>query len=86
MADFGRVWDRILACEGEEFHTKTGLPFRYRVDGNLVTPDRTKYPIHRSQFARAFELMPLGGPVEINELVRGPAYVFAILMDRRTRG
>jgi hypothetical protein len=85
MADFEHVWNRILACEGQQFHTKTGLPFTYRVDGAVVVPDRTNYPLHLSQFAKAFELMPLHGPGEINQLVRGPAYIYAILTDLRTR-
>jgi hypothetical protein len=36
-----------------------------------------------SQFRLAFDRMPLSGPGEINRLVRGPAYIFAILTDRR---
>ncbi len=84
MTSFESVWDRIASCEGQEFHTKTGLPLTYRVDGTTVTPDRTGYPIHISQFRTAFDMMPLRGPSEINRLVRGPAYVYAILSDRRT--
>jgi hypothetical protein len=85
MASFESVWERVKACEGQEFHTKTDLPFAYRVDGTTVIPDRTGYPIHISQFRKALELMPLQGPGEINRLVRGPAYVCAILSDSRTR-
>lgn len=85
MTYFDRVWQSIRECAGQEFHTKTGLPFTYRVDGTTVTPDRTGYPIHISQFRKAHDLMPLHGPSEISQTVRGPAYVYAILTDRRTR-
>ena len=85
MASFDTVWSRIQACAGQEFHTKTGVRFVYRVDGTAVIPEHTQYPIHMSQFQKAQELMPLKGPSEINRLVRGPAYVYAILTDRRMR-
>jgi hypothetical protein len=86
VASFESMWERVKACEGQEFRTKRDIPFTYRVDGTTVTPDRTGYPIHISQFRKAFDLMPLQGPGEINRLVRGPAYVYAILSDRRTCG
>jgi hypothetical protein len=84
MTNFDAVWSRIQACAGQEFHTKTGIRFVY-IDGTSVTPEHTKYPIHMSQFRKAYARMPLKGPSEINRLVRGPAYVYAILTDRRTR-
>jgi len=79
------VWERIQACAGLEFHTKTKLPFTYKIEATSVVPDPTGYPIHISQFRKAHALMPLRGPSEINERVRGPAYVYAILTDWRTR-
>jgi hypothetical protein len=85
MSTFDDTWIKIQQNAGRQFHTKTGLPFTYRVDGSSVTPDRTGYPLHVSQFRKAFELMPLAGPGEINRVVRGPAYIFAILTDPRTR-
>ncbi|MET9019902.1 DUF262 domain-containing protein [Actinopolymorpha sp. NPDC004070] len=83
MDGFDRLWARIEACAGQEFHTTTGLPFVYRVEGSHLTPDRTGYSIHVSQFRKAYDLMPLTGPGQINSLVRGPAYVYAILTDQR---
>jgi hypothetical protein len=70
-------------ARGKEFRTKTGLPFTYQVAGTSVVPDRTGYPLHVSNFRTAFGLLPLSGPGQINTLVRGPAYVYAILTDRR---
>lgn len=74
-----QVWLRIRSHEGEEFKTKSGLSFTYSVTGNSLTTDRTEYPIHIGQFALALELVPLDGPGEINRLVRGPTYIWAIL-------
>jgi hypothetical protein len=83
MEMFEAVWQRIEAHADGEFHTKTGLPFTYKVVGTSVVPDRTGYPLHISNFRTAFGLLPLRGPGEINAIVRGPAYVYAILTDRR---
>jgi hypothetical protein len=80
---FHEVWGRIAVHEGEVFHTKTNLPFTYRIDGSNVIPDRTGYPLHMTNFEKAYELVPIDGPGRINDLVRGPAYVWAILHDPR---
>jgi hypothetical protein len=84
MDTFDMMWQRILRYEGAEFKTKTGLPFTYRIDGSQLIPDRTGYPLHVSQFRLAYGQLPLRGPSEINNLVRGPAYIYAILTDART--
>lgn len=83
MESFDAVWWRIKEHAGKEFRTKTGLAFTYEVVGMSVVPDRTGYPLHVSNFRAAFDLLPLSGPGQINTLVRGPAYVYAILMDHR---
>jgi hypothetical protein len=83
---FEIIWKRIIDHEGETFHTKTGLPFKYKIiDAFTVIPNRTGYPLHRSNFEKAYRLAPLKGPGEINEIVRGPAYVWAVLHDPRIR-
>jgi hypothetical protein len=83
MNEFEAEWRRIEAHADREFRTKTGLPFTYKVVGTSVVPDCTGYPLHVSNFRTAFGLLPLKGPGEINAIVRGPAYVYAILTDRR---
>jgi hypothetical protein len=80
---FETVWGRITVHAGERFATKTGLPFVYKVRGDVVIPDRTDYPLHVSNFRSAFALLPLSGPGAISALVRGPAYMWAILADSR---
>ena len=80
---FNDIWNRIVALQGESFTTKTSLPLTYIVDGDAVIPSRTDYSISRQDFEKAFNLVPLSGPGKINELVRGPAYIWAILYDHR---
>jgi|GEM_PF-5039949 len=37
MPPFEVIWGRIVALQGEQFATISGLPFIYRVDGEPVT-------------------------------------------------
>ena len=80
---FQAVWNRIAACAGSSFRTKTGLPFTYVLQENALIPDRTGYALSKSDFLKAWLRMPLNGPGEINRLVRGPSYIYAILTDPR---
>jgi hypothetical protein len=80
------VWAKISALAGAEFATITGLPFTFTVTGDVLRTSRTKYSLGKSDFAKALALAPLDGPGEINALVRGPAYIWAILHDQRVRG
>ena len=81
--DFQTIWNRIVSCAGEQFYTKTNLPFTYKMVNDCVVPDRTNYPLARSNFEKAAQIVPLNGPGQINNIVRGPAYVYAILTDKR---
>ncbi len=81
-ASFEEVWGRIVTHTGEIFHTKTGLEFTYRVEGNGVYPSRTDYRIPKTDFEKAYQRVPCR-PADINKIVRGPAYVWAILHDKR---
>lgn len=83
--EFQTIWNRIVNCSGEEFYTKTNLPFTYSIVDNCVVPDRTNYPLDKSNFVKAAQIDPLNGPGQISELVRGPSYVYAILTDKRIR-
>lgn len=83
MADFEDIWARIKAHQGISFNTITGLEFTYTVKGDAVFPSRTKYRISQADFKTAFQKVPLGGPGVLNQIVRGPTYVWAILHDRR---
>ncbi len=83
--DFQMIWRNIIDCEGQEFTTITGLPFTYRVEDNYVIPDRTEYPLAKSNFEKAAAIKNLQGPGQINFISRGPSYVYAILTDERIR-
>lgn len=80
---FEEVWERIVAHAGEAFHTKTGLPLTYEVVEDSLYPSRTKYRISKADFQAAYQMVPIEGPGAINDIVRGPAYVWAILHDPR---
>ena len=81
---FGEVWGRIEQYAGAEFRQKRGGVFTYEVVGNLIVPDRTDHRFARSQVEEAYHRMPVEGPGRLNDL-RGPSYLFAILMDDRIR-
>jgi hypothetical protein len=83
MAEFNLVWERIVKCQGEEFRTKRGKKFIYRIKGQVLIPSRTNYFLSKTNFSKAFQILPLKGPGEISNTVRGPSYVWAILNDSR---
>lgn len=88
MADIEVVWDRIQCHAGEHFETATGLLFTYRVPGDYMRITRDGREVNQSlsktNFAKALDLMPADRPSDIKDR-RGPAYTWAILMDRRIR-
>lgn len=81
--DVEKKVERVRRFAGDRFHTKTGLEFTYTVEGNSVYTTRTEYAISLSDFRKVLELVPLKGPGEINWVVRGPSYIWAILHDPR---
>jgi hypothetical protein len=82
---FEEVWALVVSLQGQQFETKTGKPFTYEVRGSVVHPSRTQYNISRSDFGRVLEIGPLDGPGPISNLVRGSAYIWAILHDSRVK-
>jgi len=82
-SQFNEIWARIAKHAGKTFHTIKGLEFTYNVDGNGFYPSRTAYRISKDDFRTAYQMVPLKGPGEINAIVRGPAYVWAVLHDQR---
>lgn len=79
------VWARIKSLEGERFETKTGKEFTYTVKGEVFRVSRANQNISKQNFRKALDLVPLDGPGEIRTLVRGSAYVWAVLHDQRIR-
>lgn len=84
---FSEIWNRIDSLVGQLFHTKTGREFTYMVSGNTIVPSRTDYQLSKADFEKVYRMVPLSGPGSVNGIVRGPAYIWAILHDERvTKG
>ncbi len=81
---FETVWGRIIACEGERFHQVRGGEFTFEVLGNLLRLDRTNQNLPKSVVETALRRVPLSGTSAVHDL-RGPSYLYAILMDPRIR-
>jgi hypothetical protein len=79
------VWTRLKLMEGHQFETKTGMPFTFEISGEVLHPSRTQYNVSKADFRKALRLVPFDGPGVINNVVRGPAYVWAVLHDKRVR-
>jgi hypothetical protein len=84
MITFDTIWSRIEAHAGEKFVQIRGGEFTYAVAGGHVIPDRTNQQIPKSHFEEASNLLPLKNTVPVQHL-RGPSYIYAILMDERIR-
>jgi hypothetical protein len=83
------VWHRIEKHQGEPFHTSTGLPVTFEVDGNGIwffrDGRRIERKATRTQVEKAISRCPLKSTTGIRDLM-DYAYLFAILTDRRIRG
>ena len=85
MPSIDDLWVRLKSLQGRDFETKTGKPFTYEITGDVFYPSRTTYNISKAEFRKALALAPLDGPGAIRDTVRGPAYVWAVLHDKRVR-
>ena len=86
MMNFGQIWENIEKHAGEEFHTKNGLSFTYTTYNRGIIPSRTGYRLSTGNFEKVLPIIDeIDGPGAISALVRGPAYVYAILKDKRIR-
>ena len=82
--DFNQIWNRIKAHEGEIFTQIRGGEFTYSVEGGTIVLDRTNQNIPKKHLEKASTLLPLSNTVAVQHL-RGPSYIYAILMDKRVR-
>ena len=78
------LWRRIVAHSGETFTQIRGGTFTYRMTNSAIIPDRTNQNIPKAHFKKALELVPLQDTTCVQHL-RGPSYIYAILMDPRIR-
>ena len=81
---FSVIWERIKANQGQAFHQIRGAAFAYAVTDEHVYPNRTNQRIPKSHFEEAFAFVPLPNTAPVQHL-RGPSYIYAILMDERIR-
>jgi hypothetical protein len=84
MVDFDTICGRIKAYEGAAFYQIRGGECRYSVTSSAIKPDRTKQNIPRSHFKEAAQRLPLENTISVHHL-RGPSYIYAVLMDHRIR-
>jgi hypothetical protein len=78
------LWQTLHTLDGTDFETKTGRPFTFTVDGNILRTNRTRQNLSKANFQRALDLWPFE-PGEVSQQIRGSAYVWGILHDRRVR-
>ncbi len=83
IPNIDEIWKRIKTCEGKTFKTIQNLEFSYEVTGDNLIPSRTEYKLSKSDVKKALERVPLKGPGEITDDVRGSSYIWAILHDSR---
>ena len=83
-SSFEQVWKRIVALEGDVFRQKRGGKFTFSVIGSTLDLDRTNQRIARAHLEEAYRLCPLANTMPVQHL-RGPSYLYAILMDDRVR-
>lgn len=84
MVSFDTVWTRIQAHAGQQFQQVRGGVFSYEATSSAVRPDRTNQQIPRLHFERALARLPFPNTVVLQDL-RGPSYIYAILVDPRIR-
>jgi len=81
---FEEIWGRIKEHSGETFKQIRGGEFTYDFMRGYIILSRTNHNISRSDFKEAYSLVPLKNTVPVQHL-RGPSYIYAILMDKRIR-
>ena len=84
MVSFDAIWARIKANERNTFRQIRGQEFAYSASSAAIIPSTTNQTIPRAHFEKASSLLPLENTVPVQHL-RGPSYLFAILMDSRIR-
>lgn len=85
-SDFEEVWNRIRANKGAAFKTVRGLEFTYKLLGPWMVIDRTDYRIRKSNFQKAYEMLPVDGPESFGDEVTAKYLVHAVLTDSKIAG
>jgi hypothetical protein len=79
------VWRRIAAHEGDTFRQVRGQSFTFTLDGKVLRPSTVNQNLSQATFEKALARVPLRSTSDVQDL-RGPSYLYAILMDPRIRG
>ncbi len=87
MYDIDTIWIKIINYSGETFTQIRGQKFTYELNNsaNAIMPSTTNQWLSKSVFEEALRYMPFNSTKEIQHL-RGPSYLYAILMDARICG
>ena len=85
MPNIDTIWSRIVTHQGEVFHQIRGQAFEYSVVQSVLRPSTTNQNLPKAEFEKALTHVPLANTVPLQAL-RGPSYLYAILMDKRIRG
>lgn len=79
---FQDIWCKIEKHAGEVFHTKDGTEFTYEVQGDQFIAAKGDQTISKSNFEEAYQSTDVD-PEEMVKIVKGPAYVWSVLHDKR---
>ncbi|GGJ59785.1 DUF6979 family protein [Deinococcus roseus] len=77
---YQQVLQRIRKHQGEVFQQIQGQEFTYALSGSTLKPSTTQQNLAPGHLRTALERMPVKGPGDLQDL-RGPSYLYAILMD-----
>lgn len=75
------VWEKIVQYAGDEFYTKTGIPFTYHIRNDYIVLENTNRTISRQQVEEALNIQ--SEKVSDYNKFQGYAYLFGIIHDSR---
>lgn len=75
------VWENIVRNAGNEFFTKTGIPFTYHIRNDYIVLNNTNRTIPRWQVEEAVNIQ--SDIVSDYNKYQGYSYLFGILHDSR---
>ena len=80
---FKEVWGRIVAHAGETFHAHDGHEFTYKIEGDNFQASTPSQTINKTNFEHAYQMIPTHKDTLDEKIVKGPAYVWEVLHDKR---
>jgi hypothetical protein len=80
---FDEVWGRIVAHAGETFHAHNGQGFTYKISGDKFYTSAPEQTIGKADFEHAYGMVPVHKDTLDDKIVKGPAYVWEVLHDKR---